>query len=73
MQVLDVIADSPAYTAGMKDGDIIISLGHEPVKTVDDIHRRLTRDAIGTSLEITVLRDWTTRLEKEIMPGRNPD
>jgi len=73
VQVLDVIADSPAYAAGMKEGDIIISLGHEPVRTVDDIHRRLTRDAISKPLEITVLRDWTTRLEKEIVPGRNPD
>ena len=73
VQVLDVTADSPAYTAGMKEGDVIVSLGQEPVKTVDDIHRRLTREAIGRTLEITVLRDWTTRLEKEITPARSPD
>jgi S1-C subfamily serine protease len=73
VQVLDVIDNSPAYSTGMKEGDIIISLGKEPVKTVDDIHRRLTRDAIGKPLEITVLRDWSTRLEKEIVPAQSPE
>jgi S1-C subfamily serine protease len=73
VQVLGLTPDSPAYTAGLKEGDIIISLGERPMASIDDIHRFLTREAIGKRLEITVLRDWTTRLEKSIIPIESPE
>ena len=72
VQVVDVATASPAHRAGLKEGDIIISLGGEPVTTVDDIHRRLTREAIGKSLEVVLLRDWTKKVEISIVPAESP-
>lgn len=40
---------------------------------IDDIHRRLGKDAIGQRLEIVLLREWTTRLEMSIVPVESPD
>jgi S1-C subfamily serine protease len=72
VQVVDVISGSLAHGAGLKEGDIIISLGGEPVTSVDDIHRRLNREAIGKRLEVVLLRDWTKRVETSVVPGENP-
>ncbi len=72
VQVVDVAKASPAHRAGLKEGDIIISLGGEPVTSVNDIHRRLTREAIGKSLEVVLLRDWTKRVEISIVPAESP-
>jgi S1-C subfamily serine protease len=71
VQVVDVVHGSPAYRAGLKAGDVMISLGDEPILSVDDIHRRLTGTSIGKSLKIVLLRDWTVKLETDIMPSEN--
>jgi S1-C subfamily serine protease len=72
VQVIDVSLSSPAKHAGLKEGDVIIAIGGEPVASVDDIHRLLTREAIGKTLALTLLRGWTARLEKSIMPVESP-
>jgi S1-C subfamily serine protease len=72
VQVVDVAKGSPAYRAGLKEGDIIISLGGEPVTNVVDIHRRLIREAIGKTLSVVLLRDWTKRVEMSIVPAESP-
>ncbi|MEZ0228249.1 MAG: S1C family serine protease [Planctomycetota bacterium] len=47
---------SPAKKAGIHAGDILVGLGGKPVQSVADLHRILDREAIGASLEVTVLR-----------------
>ena len=54
--VLSVEPDSPASRAGVTAGDVILSLGEQPVAGVDDLHRHLTQEHIGVSLPLTVLR-----------------
>jgi len=68
VQVIDVTPNSPAHVAGLKGGDIIISLDGKPTKSVNDIHRILSKKAIGVKLDVVVLRDWTNRLQKSIVP-----
>jgi S1-C subfamily serine protease len=68
VQVVNVAVNSPADKVGLKEGDIIISLGGGPVASVNDIHRRLNKEAIGKSLDVVLLRGWTVRLEKAIVP-----
>jgi len=69
VQVMNVAPHSPAQAAGLREGDIIISLGQEPVAGVDDIHHMLTGDVIGKKLDMIVLRNFTTRLEMTITPA----
>ncbi len=68
VQVVGVEAGGPAYVAGVKEGDVIVLFEGKAVSSVDDIHRLLSREAIGKGLELSLLRDWTTRLDKVIIP-----
>lgn len=48
--------DSPAARAGLRAGDLIIGFGVQPVAAVDDLHRVLTWERIGTVVPVTVIR-----------------
>lgn len=72
VQVLSVIPNSPAHMAGLKEGDVIVSLGHNPITGVDDIHRLLSKDAIGRTLDTVLLREGK-RLEISIVPAESPE
>ena len=47
---------SPAASAGVKEGDVIVAFAGTPVSGVDDLHRLLTEDLIGRVSDITLLR-----------------
>jgi S1-C subfamily serine protease len=68
VEVVRVEPDTPAAVAGLKAGDLIISIDTRPVETVDDVHRRLGPDAIGRPLRITFARDGH-RVEATVTPG----
>jgi S1-C subfamily serine protease len=71
--VMNVVKGSPADGAGLKEGDVIIRLGGQTINTVDDIHRFLTAERIGEKLRVTLLRDWTEKLEVHITPSQSLD
>jgi S1-C subfamily serine protease len=73
VHVINVAAGSPADKAGLKKGDVVITLTEHPTKSVDDIHRLLTADAVGKKLDLAVLRGWTHRLEMAVRPGEAPE
>ena len=54
--VASLEADGPARTAGLREGDIIVTLGQQAVTSLDDLHRLLTEDRIGTRVVLGVLR-----------------
>ena len=54
--VVSVEANSPAATAGLKDGDVVLAFAGTAVTGVDDLHRLLTEDRIGRASDITLLR-----------------
>jgi S1-C subfamily serine protease len=58
---------SPARTAGLREGDVIVSLDDKPVAGVDDLHRLLTDAQVGTRCELTIIRH-TDRLSLPIFP-----
>src|SRR5205085_7839615 len=45
--VVSIEPNSPAATAGLRDGDIIVDFNGSPVASVDDLHKRLTEQAIA--------------------------
>jgi S1-C subfamily serine protease len=53
---ISVEADGPARSAGLRDGDIIVSLDNQTVTSLDDLHRLLTEDRIGTTATLGILR-----------------
>jgi S1-C subfamily serine protease len=47
---------SPADTAGLREGDVIIAFGGEAVTGIDQLVRRLSEERIGQPALVTVLR-----------------
>jgi S1-C subfamily serine protease len=58
---------SPAERAGLREGDVIIAFGGQPLAGVDDLHRLLTDAKVEAKSSITILRH-TERLELAIVP-----
>ncbi len=70
--VSDVVKDSAAEAAGMKQGDVILKLDGQEVRDVGDFRNTISSRPPGTKLELTILRDGkdsvikaTTRAQKE--------
>ena len=56
LRVVEVVPGSPAGTAGIYLGDVLITAGGLQVQTVQALQRLMLGPAIGTSLPITLLR-----------------
>jgi S1-C subfamily serine protease len=54
--VSQVAQGSPAAQAGLKQGDVITSLGGDPIKSTEDLRTALAKRKIGDSVELTVAR-----------------
>lgn len=57
VRVHDVAEGSPAAAAGLLPRDVVIGFRGETIETVADLHRMLDASAIGTALELRVVRD----------------
>ena len=65
--VLSVEENSPAKKAGLREGDVVVSLEGQPVAGVDDLLRMLTEVRVGVSCALTVVR-YTEKLDLRIVP-----
>ncbi|HEY6899602.1 MAG TPA: trypsin-like peptidase domain-containing protein [Puia sp.] len=54
--VYEVVADQPAYNNELHTGDIIVTFNGKAVGTVDELHKLLSAEMIGRSVELGVLR-----------------
>jgi S1-C subfamily serine protease len=74
--VLQLSSNSPAARAGLRSGDIIISLDNQPVSSVDQLHKALSRNVIGKEVPLTALRinanGSASRLDLYVRPGVAP-
>ena len=66
--VTSVEPNSPAASAGLRDGDVILAFAGEVVTGIDDLHRRLTGDRIGVPATLTILRS-AERRQLTIVPS----
>ena len=57
LRVVEVVEHSPAEASGLRRGDLILAVGGTPLGDAQSLQRRLLDDAIGTRIEITVLRN----------------
>lgn len=51
-----VEADSPAERAGLFVGDLIVAIGGEPVRYLDDLLGALSGDRVGTAISLRIVR-----------------
>ncbi len=63
MLVLHIEPGSPAHGADLQEGDVIVGFADETVAGVDDLHRLLTGERIGTPTPLTLIR----RTEKHVV------
>jgi serine protease Do len=55
--VSDVVMGGPAYTSGIKRGDIIVSFSGKEIKNVLDLPRTVAETPVGKEVEVKVIRD----------------
>lgn len=54
--VISVERNSPAERAGVREGDVIVEFGGQPVDTIDALHRLLTESQVGVCTPLTLIR-----------------
>jgi S1-C subfamily serine protease len=54
--VVNVEPQSPAFRAGLQEGDVIVTYGQQPIAGIDDLHRRLTERQVDVQTPLTILR-----------------
>src|SRR2546421_51954 len=52
VEVVSVVSGSPAATAGLVTGDVIVAIGEAPVVDVGGLQRLMVEDRIGVSVEV---------------------
>jgi S1-C subfamily serine protease len=55
--VAEVVAGGPAARAGLRKGDLLLTVAAKPVAVAQDLQRLMFSDAIGRPLSITVMRN----------------
>jgi len=66
--ITGVQADGPAAKAGLKQGDVIVSLNGSPVKDGDDLVARVAATPVGEALNVRYIRDKKEQ-ETKVMIG----
>lgn len=66
-----VAPESPAARAGIREGDVIVSIGGSPVADGHDLLRHLLRRAVGEALEVGFLRGGRAEM-RTLTTGERP-
>jgi len=59
--IVELLADSPADAAGLREDDVIIRFGGQQISDVADLVRAIRRSEIGQEIEIVFVRGSDTR------------
>jgi S1-C subfamily serine protease len=59
--ISEVHPGSPADTAGLRAGDIVVDFAGAPVTSIDALHRELTGERVGVPVPIRILRRGSPR------------
>lgn len=68
VEVVEVVADSPAAHAGVRPEDLIVSVDGVPVRDAEDLQRLMSAERIGRDVPATVVRHGE-RLELALVPA----
>jgi S1-C subfamily serine protease len=70
--VVAISSGGPADAAGLHVGDVVLKLDGAPTPSVDAVHKLLTRDRIGRTVALDVLRDGV-RVKLNLEVTERPD
>jgi S1-C subfamily serine protease len=65
--VVSLESGSPAEKAGLRQGDLVVSMDGKQIAGVDDLHRLLTEAQVGVRASLTIIRG-PQKLEVPIVP-----
>ncbi len=71
VEVVMLEEDGPAQDAGVWIEDVLVGYAGEPVASVDDLHRLLTRLPVGESQPVDLIREGR-RLTRRVTPRESP-
>jgi S1-C subfamily serine protease len=57
LRLVEVVSGSPAAKAGLRNGDLLLTVGRKQITDAQSIQRQLFGEAIGAPLPITALRN----------------
>ncbi len=72
LEVISVVAGSPASRAGIRPEDIVIDIDGAHIATVGELQRVMTGDRVGRSTTVTVYRNGEVHV-LEVTPGELVD
>jgi serine protease Do len=55
--LIDIISHSPAATAGLRAGDVILQINNQPVSTIEEVQKLVENSKIGVPLQLQVQRN----------------
>ncbi len=65
--IVSVEPGSPAETAGIREGDVLVAFEDQPVRGIDDLHRELTLLDLQRSYRLTIVRK-SERIQPLVLP-----
>ncbi len=68
--VVSVEKGSPAETAGLREGDVIVAFNEKPIGSIHELHKMLMGEQIGVEAKILIIRH-TEKLELSILPAES--
>ena len=71
VRIVQVAADGPAAQAGLQNGDLVVAIDGQPIRTMDDMAQALDQKVSGTRLTFTVERSGQSR-QFQVALGRKP-
>jgi S1-C subfamily serine protease len=71
VEVVEVVADSPADRAGLRAEDLIVSVDGSPTASVYDLQRLMVAELIGVEVPVTIVRDGRP-IELGLVPEELP-
>jgi len=71
--IVEVIKETPAAAAGLRNGDLVVAFRDRPVVDTRSLQRAIASTAVGETVRLTVLRPEEGRQPVQVQVGAMPD